>query len=148
MHKNPYNSNILLTHFNTFIFLIYSFQIIRSIRNLLSRRGLYTESIRQVCMKSSAFTPTLSVVMMATLLLTLMCIAGKFHWMWRKWKILNDEMFLVSSLDSHLYIRVYRCFKLYYVQWNKLINKSVLFFLLFYARTSAATTDLYSLMVH
>ncbi|XP_037817738.1 uncharacterized protein LOC119607727 [Lucilia sericata] len=50
--------------------------IIRSIRNLLSRRGLYTESIRQVCMKSSAFTQR-SSLSTALLLLVLICILRK-----------------------------------------------------------------------
>ncbi|KAM7354968.1 uncharacterized protein ACRADG_001244 [Cochliomyia hominivorax] len=54
-----------------------SHDIIRSIRNLLSRRGLYTESIRQVCMKSSAFTSRSSLIT-ALLSLAFICIIRKF----------------------------------------------------------------------
>ncbi|XP_065360000.1 uncharacterized protein LOC135953900 [Calliphora vicina] len=53
--------------------------IIRSIRNLLSRRGLYTESIRQVCMKSSAFTQR-SSLSTALLLLVSICILRKLFY--------------------------------------------------------------------
>ncbi|XP_013114408.1 uncharacterized protein LOC106092182 [Stomoxys calcitrans] len=53
--------------------------VIRSIRGLLSRRGLYTESIRQVCVKSSAMALSRSplLVISSVLLLVLICISRK-----------------------------------------------------------------------
>ncbi|XP_061402941.1 uncharacterized protein LOC133338852 [Musca vetustissima] len=58
--------------------------VIRSIRNLLSRRGLYTESIRQVCVKSSAAalnksSSTTSLLVMSVFLLVLICISRKLQ---------------------------------------------------------------------
>uniref|UniRef100_T1P8D8 Uncharacterized protein n=1 Tax=Musca domestica TaxID=7370 RepID=T1P8D8_MUSDO len=61
--------------------------VIRSIRNLLSRRGLYTESIRQVCVKSSAAaasvlnksSSTTSLLAMSVFLLVLICISRKLQ---------------------------------------------------------------------
>ncbi|XP_075162361.1 uncharacterized protein LOC142235026 isoform X2 [Haematobia irritans] len=55
--------------------------VIRSIRNLLSRRGLYTESIRQVCVPSSSPAlsrqPSSMLVLTSVVLLVLICISGK-----------------------------------------------------------------------
>ncbi|XP_073843816.1 uncharacterized protein [Musca autumnalis] len=56
--------------------------VIRSIRNLLSRRGLYTESIREVCVKNSASalnksssSTAASLLGMSIVLLVLICIS-------------------------------------------------------------------------